>query len=59
MNRIIASIVASVLMGLLLGAAAIVEITSTVQQDTKPPLAGGDPPASVLTPVIYGNRHRW
>ncbi len=59
MNRIVAPVAASVLVGLLLGAVAIVEITSTVQQDTKPPLAGGDPPASVLAPVIYGNRHRW
>jgi hypothetical protein len=56
MNRITASLLASVLVGLLFGAAAIFEITSMVQQDTKPPLAGGDPPTSVLTPVIYGRR---
>jgi len=59
MYRITASLLASVLVGLLFGAAAIFEITSMVQQDTKPPLAGSDPPASVLAPVIYGNRHRW
>ena len=56
MNRIIASIVASVLMGLLLGAAAIFGVTLMVQQDTKPPLAGGDPQSSVLNRVEYGNR---
>ena len=41
MNRIIAPVAASVLV---------------VQQDTKPPLAGGDPQSSVLNRVEYGNR---
>ena len=56
MNRIIAPVAASVLVGLLLGAAAIFGITLMVQQDTKPPLAGGDPQSSVLKRVEYGNR---
>jgi hypothetical protein len=43
MNRIIAPAAASVVVGLLLGAAAIFGITLMVQQDTKPPLPGGDP----------------
>jgi hypothetical protein len=56
MNRIIAPAAASVVVGLLLGAAAIFGITLMVQQDTKPPLPGGDPASSVLNRVEYGNR---
>jgi hypothetical protein len=56
MNRIIAPAAASVLVGLLLGAAAIFGVTLMVQQDTKPPLPGGDPSSSVLNRVEYGNR---
>jgi len=56
MNRIIAPAAASVVVGLLLGAAAIFGITLMVQQDTKPPLPGGDPQSSVLNRVEYGNR---
>ncbi|AMC71293.1 Small secreted protein [Mycobacterium tuberculosis] len=42
--------------GLLLGAAAIFGVTLMVQQDKKPPLPGGDPSSSVLNRVEYGNR---
>jgi uncharacterized protein DUF2613 len=56
LNRIIAPAAASVVVGLLLGAAAIFGITLMVQQDTKPPLPGGDPQSSVLNRVEYGNR---
>ena len=40
MNRIVAPAAASVVVGLLLGAAAIFGVTLMVQQDTKPPLPG-------------------
>ncbi len=56
MNRFVAPAAASVVVGLLLGAAAIFGITLMVQQDTKPPLPGGDPQSSVLNRVEYGNR---
>jgi hypothetical protein len=55
-SRILAPAGASVVVGLLLGAAAIFGITLMVQQDTKPPLPGGDPSSSVLNRVEYGNR---
>nr|VTO95349.1 hypothetical protein BIN_B_00827 [Mycobacterium riyadhense] len=55
-NRIVAPAAASVVVGLLLGAAAIFGVTLMVQQDTKPPLPGGDPSSSVLNRVEYGNR---
>lgn len=56
MNRFIAPTAASIVVGLLLGAAAIFGITLMVQQDTKPPLAGSDPQTSVLNRVEYGSR---
>ncbi|EUA43050.1 hypothetical protein I552_7791 [Mycobacterium xenopi 3993] len=56
MNRFVAPAAASVVVGLLLGAAAIFGVTLMVQQDTKPPLPGGDPQSSVLNRVEYGNR---
>ncbi|MFV0494568.1 DUF2613 domain-containing protein [Mycobacterium sp.] len=56
MNRIVAPAVASVVVGLLLGAAAVFGVTLMVQQDTKTPLPGGDPSASVLNRVEYGDR---
>ena len=46
MNRFVAPAAASVVVG----------ITMMVQQDTKPPLPGGDPQSSVLNRVEYGNR---
>ena len=49
MNRFVAPAAASVVVGLLLGAAAIFGVTLMVQQDTKPPLPGGDPQSLVST----------
>lgn len=56
MNRIVVPAATSVVVGLLLGAAAVFGTTLMVQQDTKPPLPGGDPASSVLNRVEYGNR---
>ncbi|HTI74749.1 MAG TPA: DUF2613 domain-containing protein [Mycobacterium sp.] len=56
MDRFIVPAAASVVVGLLLGAAAIFGVTLMVQQDTKPPLQPGDPAASVLNRVEYGDR---
>lgn len=43
--------------GLLLGAAAVFGAKAAmVQQDTKPPVGAGDPASSVLNRVEYGNR---
>jgi hypothetical protein len=56
MNRIVAPAIASVVVGLLLGAATIFGVTLMIQQDTKPPIPGGDPQSSVLNRVEYGNR---
>nr|WP_253861890.1 DUF2613 domain-containing protein [Mycobacterium asiaticum] len=53
---ILVPISAYAVVGGLLGAAAIFGITLMVQQDTKPPLPGGDPSSSVLNRVEYGNR---
>jgi len=47
---------ASILVGLLLGAASVFGATLMIQQDTKPPLQPGDPTSSVLNRVEYGNR---
>ena len=46
----------AMVVGLLLGAAAVFGVTLMVQQDTKPPLQAGDPASSVLNRVEYGNR---
>jgi Protein of unknown function (DUF2613) len=56
MTRIIAPAAAYLAVGSLLGAAAIFGITLMIQQDTKPPLPGGDPSSSVLNRVEYGSR---
>lgn len=45
----------SLVVGLLLGAAAIFGVTLMVQQDKKPPLSIGDG-ASILNRVEYGDR---
>ncbi|HEX9176949.1 DUF2613 domain-containing protein [Mycobacterium sp.] len=45
----------SLVLGLLLGAAAVFGVTLMVQQDKKPPLSIGDG-ASILNRVEYGNR---
>jgi hypothetical protein len=47
---------ASIVVGLLLGAATIFGVTLMVQQDSKPPLQAGDPASSVLNRVEYGER---
>jgi len=41
MDRLLVPAAASIVVGLLLGAAAIFGVTLMVQQDTKPPAAGG------------------
>ena len=56
MDRFVLPAAASIVVGLLLGAAAIFGITLMVDQDTKPPLVAGDPKSSVLNRVEYGNR---
>ena len=45
----------SMVIGLLLGAAAVFGVTLMVQQDTKPPLSIGDG-SSILNRVEYGDR---
>jgi peptidoglycan/LPS O-acetylase OafA/YrhL len=45
----------AVIVGLLLGAAAVFGVTLMVQQDTKPPLSIGDG-SSILNRVEYGDR---
>ena len=56
MDRFLVPAAASVVVGLLLGAAAIFGITLMIQQDTKPPVQAGDPASSVLNRVEYGDR---
>ena len=56
MTRFLVPAGASVVVGLLLGAASIFGVTLMIQQDTKPPLSAGDPASSVLNRVEYGNR---
>jgi hypothetical protein len=56
MNRFAVPAAASIVVGLLLGAAAVFGVTLMVQQDTRPPLQAGDPASSVLNRVEYGDR---
>jgi hypothetical protein len=56
MDRFIVPSAASVVVGLLLGAAAVFGVTLMVQQDSRPPLQAGDPASSVLNRVEYGDR---
>ena len=56
MDRFIVPAAASIVVGLLLGAAAVFGVTLMVQQDSKPPLQAGDPASSVLNRVEYGDR---
>jgi hypothetical protein len=56
MTRFVVPAGASILVGLLLGAASVFGVTLIIQQDTKPPLSAGDPASSVLNRVEYGNR---
>ena len=55
MNRFVLPAAASIVVGLLLGAAAVFGVTLMVQQDTKPPLTIGEG-ASILNRVEYGDR---
>ncbi|MGB3484693.1 MAG: DUF2613 domain-containing protein [Mycobacterium sp.] len=56
MSRFVVPAAASLVVGLLLGAAAVFGVTLMVEQDTKPPLVAGDPASSVLNRVEYGDR---
>lgn len=56
MDRFIVPAAASIVVGLLLGAAAVFGVTLMVQEDSKPPLQAGDPASSVLNRVEYGDR---
>jgi len=56
MDRFIVPAAASIVVGLLLGAAAVFGVTLMVQQDAKPTLQPGDPASSVLNRVEYGDR---
>ncbi len=56
MERFLVPAAASIVVGLLLGAAAVFGTTLMLQQDTKPPLQAGDPASSVLNRVEYGDR---
>ncbi|HTM86223.1 MAG TPA: DUF2613 domain-containing protein [Mycobacterium sp.] len=56
MPRFVVPAASSIVVGVLLGAAAVFGVTLMVQQDTKPQIAGGDPQSSVLNRVEYGNR---
>ena len=56
MTRFVVPAAASVVVGLLLGAASVFGATLMIQQDTKQPVSPGDPASSVLNRVEYGNR---
>jgi hypothetical protein len=56
MDRFIVPAAASIVVGLLLGAAAVFGVTLMVQQDSKSAVAPGDPASSVLNRVEYGDR---
>ena len=56
MDRFLVPAAASIVVGLLLGAAAVFGVTLMVQQDSKPPVQAGDPASSVLNRVEYGDR---
>ncbi|BBZ65420.1 MAG: DUF2613 domain-containing protein [Mycolicibacterium insubricum] len=57
MTRFVVPAAASVVVGLLLGAASVFGVTLMVQQDTKPQITAGDPNSSgVLNRVEYGKR---
>lgn len=56
MTRSLVPSAASIVVGLLLGAAAVFGVTLMIEQNTKPSLSPGDPASSVLNRVEYGNR---
>lgn len=56
MERFVIPAAASLLVGLLLGAAAVFGVTLMVQQDTPPTPTAGDPQSALLNRVEYGDR---
>lgn len=56
MPRFVAPAVVSIVVGVLLGAAAVFGVTLMVEQDTKPRIASGDPQSALLNRVEYGDR---
>ncbi|PVB44693.1 DUF2613 domain-containing protein [Mycobacteroides abscessus] len=56
MTRFAVPAAASVLIGLLLGAAAVFGLTLSVEQDKKPVVTGIDPSTAILNRPDYGNR---
>lgn len=56
MDRIVLPAAASVVIGMLLGAAAVFSVTLMLQQDTKPTLEAPNPASSVLNRTEYGDR---
>lgn len=56
MSRFVVPAGASVLIGMLLGAAAIFGVTLSVEQNKKPPVTGLDPSTAILNRPDYGNR---
>lgn len=56
MDRFLVPAAASLVVGLLLGAASVFGVTLMLQEDTRPPLQAGDPASSVLNRVEYGDR---
>ena len=56
MDRIVLPAAASVVIGMLLGAAAVFSVTLMLQQDTKPALEAPNPASSVLNRTEYGDR---
>ncbi|BBY98994.1 DUF2613 domain-containing protein [Mycolicibacterium fallax] len=56
MTRFVVPAAASIVVGLLLGAAGVFGVTLMVQQDTKPPVSAGNPDSAVLNRVEYGER---
>lgn len=56
MTRFVVPAAASIVVGLLLGAASVFGVSLMVQQDTRPPVQAGDPGSSVLNRVEYGER---
>lgn len=56
MDRFLLPAAASIVIGLLLGAIAILGTTELMKQDDRSPTAGGDKATSVLNRVEYGER---
>ena len=56
MTRFLVPGAATIHVGLLLGAAAVLAGTLRTENQTKPSLSPGDPASSVLNRVEYGNR---